>query len=81
MTSDSDIDLAVICAPAETATVEQEMAELSAAVHERFGIRPTVVVATKPLTRLTSRATPGHRLWTQIDERGIPLLPERAVAG
>ena len=79
MTAASDIDVAIVVPPTEVERVEAEMVQVIEAVRTRFGNRLNHVVGTAPIGQLQRAGRPGHRLWAQIAEEGIPLLSDQGT--
>lgn len=79
MTAESDVDLAVICAPGDVALVEEGLERLEDAVRERFGSRLSALVGTAPLTSLMRPGRAAHRLWRRIAAEGLPIIPMSTV--
>ncbi|MGH2571908.1 MAG: MarR family transcriptional regulator [Actinomycetota bacterium] len=74
MTPKSDIDVAVLCAPAVVEKVTATMHDVGEAVRRRFGNPLSFVVGTADLDQLGRAGRNGYRLWRQIALEGRPIL-------
>jgi DNA-binding transcriptional ArsR family regulator len=73
MTSDSDIDLAVIVPAEAVDEAEAALEVVGDAVRDRYGAHLSVIIGTAPLEQLQRPGSPGHRLWEQIGSEGIRI--------
>lgn len=75
MTSDSDVDLAVIVLnPADVSGTSAALVEVAEAVRLRFGNRLDVTIGQSVIDELQRPRRPGHRLWATVAREGIPVI-------
>ncbi len=72
-TETSDIDLAVLCAPAHEREVSEGLEDVADVVSARFGNRLNVVLTTRTPEKL--QRGPGSRLWRTVLRDGRPVIP------
>ena len=80
MTSDSDIDLAVIVPASSVEHAESVLDLIGEAVQQRYGARLDTVIGAEALEQLRDRGNPGHRLWNRICSEGIRIDLDSSVA-
>ena len=75
MTSDSDVDLAVIVLnPADASGTSEALVEVAEAVRSRFGNRLDVTIGSSAIDELQRPRRAGHRLWDTVAQEGIPVI-------
>jgi predicted nucleotidyltransferase len=82
MTPTSDLDVAVVCAPADQDDVESAMHTVAEAVRRRYGNRLSVIVKSRTSAEQeASRKGARDRLWNRILHDGVPLpLPRKRTS-
>ncbi len=75
----SDIDLAVVCSPAQAEEIEGAMGRVADAVRYRFGNRLSLIIGLSPVEQLGQAGRKGHRLWARILKEGIPVIEEEPI--
>jgi len=75
MTSDSDVDLAVIVLnPADASGTSAALVEVAEAIRLRFGNRLDVIIGLSAIDELQRPRRPGHRLWATVAREGIQVI-------
>jgi predicted nucleotidyltransferase len=74
MTSDSDVDLALVTGADSVAAVEGAAQDIAEAIRERFGTRLNVLVGSPSLESLSKGSRAGQRVWQIIKHEGIDVL-------
>lgn len=77
----SDIDLAVVCAPERVPDVEEALEPVEEGLRRRFGNRLSVVVGKEPAADLAKPGRTGARLWGQVLQRGLVIVPDGGSRG
>jgi len=79
MTVASDVDVALICRPADVSAVEEAVfGSIADAVMRRYGARLSPIIGTRPIAALRDPGNDGHPLWERIASEGLSLLSRSA---
>ncbi len=79
MTSESDVDLALVTSPDTVEMVQVAGEEIAEAVRERFGTRINLLVGSPSLETLIRSRQPKRAVWQTIEREGIDVLASPAA--
>jgi predicted nucleotidyltransferase len=79
MTSDSDVDLALVTSPDKVDVVQTAAEEIAETARHRFGTRLNVLIGSPSLETLTRSRQAKRAVWRAIEREGIDVLAAARV--